>query len=172
MVIKFQVKLIILFIWFFVSNEVKSDQETQNKEDNKRFACIEKYINKDLEKGEKQIIYRACERLISKNEKKQKIAKCTLKEIGKHSLPVLIVKQNNLTIELFSSDLISIWWQNWLFKNSSLSIGRGSKRIFLMKGLLNPPIIIWKKEMIIKKNVRYMYLFKKVLFFIFPIFTF
>ena len=43
----------------------------------------------------KQIIYRACERLISKNEKKQKIAKCTLKEIGKHSLTVLIVKQNN-----------------------------------------------------------------------------
>ncbi len=95
MILRFQVKLIILFICFFVSNEVKSDQETQNEEDNKRFACIEKYINKDLEKGEKQIIYRACERLISKNEKKQKIAKCTLKEIGKHSLTVLIVKQNN-----------------------------------------------------------------------------
>lgn len=95
MILRFQVKLIILFICFFVSNEVKSDQETQNEEDNKRFACIEKYINKDLEKREKQIIFRACERLISKNEKKQKIAKCTLKEIGKHSLTVLIVKQNN-----------------------------------------------------------------------------
>ena len=46
MILKFQVKLIILFICFFVSDEVKSDQETQNEEDNKRFACIEKYINK------------------------------------------------------------------------------------------------------------------------------
>ena len=95
MIINFKIKLMTLFICFFVSNEVKSNQETQNEEENKRFACIEKYLNKDLKKGEKQIIYRACERLISKNEKKQKIAKCTLKEIGKHPLTVLIVKQNN-----------------------------------------------------------------------------
>ena len=61
MIINFKIKLMTLFICFFVSNEVKSNQETQNEEENKRFACIEKYINKDLEKGEKQIIYRACE---------------------------------------------------------------------------------------------------------------
>ena len=61
MIINFKIKLITLFICFFVSNEVKSNQETQNEEEDKRFACIEEYINKDLEKGEKQIIYRACE---------------------------------------------------------------------------------------------------------------
>ena len=50
MIINFKIKLTTLFICFFVSNEVKSNQETQNEEENKRFACIEKYLNKDLKK--------------------------------------------------------------------------------------------------------------------------
>ena len=95
MAILFQAKFLALVICLFVSFEVKSDQETLNEEDKKRYACMAKYANGHLEKEEKQIIHRACERLISKNQRKQKIAKCTLKEIGKHSLTVLIIKQNN-----------------------------------------------------------------------------
>ena len=95
MTILFQAKFLALVICLFISFEAKSNEETHNEEDKKRYACISKYVNGDLENGEKQIIHRACERLISKNKKKQKIAKCTLKEIGKHSLTVLIIKQNN-----------------------------------------------------------------------------
>ena len=84
-------------ICLFVSFEVKSGQQTHNEEDKKRSACMTKYANENLGKEEKQIIHRACERLISKNKRKQKIAKCTLKEIGKHSLTVLIIKQNSTT---------------------------------------------------------------------------
>ena len=95
MTILFYTRFISLVVSFFVSFEVMSDQGTYNEKNQKRLNCIEKYVDNNLTKGEKQIIYRACERLVSNNERKQKIAKCTLKEIGKHSLTVLIIKQND-----------------------------------------------------------------------------
>ena len=90
-----KIRFLILVISFFFSYEVKSTEETLSENEKKRLQCITKYVNDDSKKREKQIIHRACEKLISKNERKQKIAECTLKEIGKHSLAVLIVKQNN-----------------------------------------------------------------------------
>tara|TARA_B100000035_G_C20902700_1_gene510188 strand:+ start:129 stop:449 length:321 start_codon:yes stop_codon:yes gene_type:complete len=95
MTIIFQARFIALVISFFIYCEVKSKDETLNEEDKKRFDCITKYVDDNFKKREKQIIHRACEKLISKNERKQKIAECTLKEVGKHSLAVLIVKQND-----------------------------------------------------------------------------
>ena len=95
MILLFQIRFMVILLIFFLSFEVKSNQEIPTEEDKKRDDCITKYVNENLKNGEKQIIHRACERLVSKNERKQKIAKCTLKEIGKHSLTVLIVKQNN-----------------------------------------------------------------------------
>ena len=91
----FQIRFLILIISFFLSYKVKSTDEILSETDKKRLQCIAKYLNDDSKKREKQIINRACEKLISKNERKQKIAECTLKEIGKHSLAVLIVKQND-----------------------------------------------------------------------------
>ena len=91
----FHTRFLALMIGFFIYYEVKSKDETLNEEDKKRFDCIAKYVDDDFKKREKQIIHRACEKLISKNERKQKIAECTLKEVGKHSLAVLIVKQND-----------------------------------------------------------------------------
>ena len=95
MKIQFQARVLVLVISFVISYEVKSTDKTLNKENKKRFECIAKYVNDDFKKREKQIIHRACEKLISKNERKQKIAECILREVGKHSLAVLIVKQNN-----------------------------------------------------------------------------
>ena len=95
MTIPLQAKFLALVISLFITYEAKSNDETLNEEDKKRFDCIAKYIDDDFKKREKQIIHRACEKLISKNERKQKIAECTLKEVGKHSLAVLIVKQND-----------------------------------------------------------------------------
>tara|TARA_B100001287_G_scaffold242760_1_gene218394 strand:+ start:346 stop:666 length:321 start_codon:yes stop_codon:yes gene_type:complete len=95
MTIPLQAKFLALVISLFITYEAKSNDEALNEEDKKRFDCIAKYIDDDFKKREKQIIHRACEKLISKNERKQKIAECTLKEVGKHSLAVLIVKQND-----------------------------------------------------------------------------
>ena len=95
MTILLQARFLALVISLFITYEVKSNDEALNEEDKKRFDCIAKYIDDDFKKREKQIIHRACEKLISKNERKQKIAECTLKEVGKHSLAVLIVKQND-----------------------------------------------------------------------------
>ena len=95
MKIQLQARVLALVISFVISYEVKSTDKTLNKENKKRFECIAKYVNDNFKKREKQIIHRACEKLISKNERKQKIAECILREVGKHSLAVLIVKQNN-----------------------------------------------------------------------------
>ena len=92
---KFKIMFLILGISFFFSFEVKSADDTLSENEKKRLQCITKHVNDGFEKRKKQIIHRACEKLISKNERNQKIAECTLKEIGKHSLAVLIVKQNN-----------------------------------------------------------------------------
>ena len=92
---KFNVKFLILGISFFLSFEVKSTDETLSENEKKRLQCITKHMNDSFKKRKKKIIHRACEKLISNNERNQKIAECTLKEIGKHSLAVLIVKQNN-----------------------------------------------------------------------------
>ena len=91
----FQLRFLALVISFFISYEVKSKDETRNEENEKRLKCVAKYINDDSKKREKQIIRRACKNLVSKSEKKQKIAECTLKEVGNHSLAVLIIKQND-----------------------------------------------------------------------------
>ena len=91
----FKIRFLILGISFFFSYEVKSTDEILSENEKKRLQCITKHVKDGFKKRKKQIIHRACEKLISKNERKQKIAECTLKEIGKHSLAVLIVKQNN-----------------------------------------------------------------------------
>ena len=95
MTILLQARFLILVISFFISYEAKSKDEVLNEEEKKRLDCIAKYIDDDFKKREKQIIHRACEKLTSKNERKQKIAECTLKEVDKHSLAGLIVKQND-----------------------------------------------------------------------------
>lgn len=95
MKVQFQAGVLALVISFVISYEVKSNDKTLNKADKKRFECIAKYVNDNSKKREKQIVHRACEKLISKNERKQNIAECILREVGKHSLSVLIVKQNN-----------------------------------------------------------------------------
>jgi hypothetical protein len=95
MKVQFQAGVLALVISFVISYEVKSTDKTLNKADKKRFECIAKYVNDNSKKREKQIVHRACEKLISKNERKQSIAECILREVGKHSLSVLIVKQNN-----------------------------------------------------------------------------
>ena len=91
----FKIRFLILGVSFFFSYEVKSTDETLSENEKKRLQCITKHVKDGFKKRKKQIIHRACEKLISKNERKQKIAECTLKEIDKHSLAGLIVKQND-----------------------------------------------------------------------------
>tara|TARA_E500000178_G_C16488561_1_gene516247 strand:+ start:99 stop:359 length:261 start_codon:yes stop_codon:yes gene_type:complete len=84
-----------------VKSGQESNKESLNKkeEDKKHFACVAKYANGHLEREEVQIINSSCKALLSDNKRKQKIGKCTLKEIGKHSLIVLIMKKRNCDLK-------------------------------------------------------------------------
>jgi|TARA_X000000950_G_C13644682_1_gene549055 hypothetical protein len=92
-------------VCFLISFNVKSGQESnkeslnKKEEDKKHFACVAKYANGHLEREEVQIINSSCKALLSDNKRKQKIGKCTLKEIGKHSLIVLIMKKRNCDLK-------------------------------------------------------------------------
>ena len=94
-------KLFLILVCFLISFNVKSGQESNKesrwkKEKNKKhFACVAKYANGQLEKEEVQIIVSSCKALLSDNKREQKIGKCTLKEVGKHSFIVLIMKKRN-----------------------------------------------------------------------------
>ena len=88
-------------VCFLISFNVKSGQESnkeslnKQEEDKKHSACVAKYANGHLEREEVLIISSSCKKLLSDNKREQKIGKCTLKEIGKHSLVVLAVKNRN-----------------------------------------------------------------------------
>lgn len=94
-------KILLILIFLFVSFEVKSDQESNKesqykKEENKKhYACVAKYANGDLGREEVAVIDNSCKALLSNNKREQKIGKCVLKEVGKHSLIVLVMKKQN-----------------------------------------------------------------------------
>ena len=56
---------------------------------------MSKYSKGQMEAFEVGIIGESCKMLLSNDKKKQKRGKCTLKEIGKHSREVLVVKYEN-----------------------------------------------------------------------------
>ena len=68
MKVQFQAGVLALVISFVISYEVRSNDITLNKADKKRFECIANYVNHNSKKREKQIVHRACEKLISKND--------------------------------------------------------------------------------------------------------
>ena len=94
-------KLLLIMVCFLISFNVKSGQESnkeslnKQEEDKKHSACVAKYANGHLEREEVLIISSSCKKLLSDNKREQKIGKCTLKEIGKHSLIVLAMKKRN-----------------------------------------------------------------------------